>query len=113
MTQTSNRIMDEFAKLMNDAAGVAQGVKREVETAVRGQMERFLSDMDMVQREEFEAVRAMAIKAREENEALHGRVKALEAQLAGAGSKARKPAARKPGAKAASKTGSAKSAGKA
>jgi len=55
----------------------------------------------------------MAIKAREENEALHGRVKALEAQLAGAGSKARKPAAGKPAAKAASKTGSAKSAGKA
>ncbi len=119
MTQTSNRIMDEFAKLMNDAAGVAQGVKREVETAVRSQMERFLSDMDMVQREEFEAVREMATKARKENDALHGRVDALEAQLAGAGSKARKPAARKPAArkrpaaKTESKTGSAKTAGKA
>ncbi len=70
MTQTSNRIMDEFAKLMNDAAGAAQGIKREVETAVRSQMERFLGDMDIVQREEFEAVREMAVKAREENDAL-------------------------------------------
>ncbi len=118
MTQTSNRIMDEFAKLMNDAAGVAQGVKREVDTAVRSQIERFLNDMDLVQREEFEAVREMAIKARAENDKLHGRVQALEAQLAGAGSKPKKPAARKPAAKAAaakgaSKTGSAKSAGKA
>ena len=114
MTQTSNRIMDEFAKLMNDAAGVAQGVKREVETAVRSQMERFLGDMDIVQREEFEAVRDMAVKAREENDALRQNVEALEAQLAGAGSKAKKPAARKPAAaKTASKTGSAKTAGKA
>ena len=118
MTQTSNRIMDEFAKLMNDAAGAAQGVKREVETAVRGQVERFLGDMDIVQREEFEAVREMAVKAREENDALRKKVEVLEAQLAGAGPKAKKPAARKPAAgkkaagKSASKTGSAKSAGK-
>ena len=114
MTQTSNRIMDEFAKLMNDAAGAAQGVKREVETAVRSQIERFLGDMDIVQREEFEAVREMAVKAREENDALHKKVEVLEAQLAGAGPKAKKPATRKPAAaKAASKTGKAKSAGKA
>jgi len=114
MTQTSNRIMDEFAKLMNDAAGAAQGVKREVETAVRSQMERFLGDMDIVQREEFEAVREMAVKAREENDALGKKVEALEAQLAGAGPKAKKPAARKPAAaKSASKSGSAKTAGKA
>ena len=119
MTQTSNRIMDEFAKLMNDAAGAAQGVKREVETAVRSQMERFLGDMDIVQREEFEAVREMAVKAREENDALGKKVEALEAQLAGTGPKARKPAARKPAAskgaaaKNASKSGSAKTAGKA
>ena len=119
MTQTSNRILDEFAKLMNDAAGAAQGVKREVETAVRSQMERFLGDMDVVQREEFEAVREMAVKAREENDALRQKVEALEAHLAGAGPKAKKPAARKPAArkpaaaKAASKAGSAKSAGKA
>jgi BMFP domain-containing protein YqiC len=119
MTQTSNRIMDEFAKLMNDAAGAAQGVKREMETAVRSQMERFLGDMDIVQREEFEAVREMAVKAREENDALRQKVEALEAQLAGAKPKARKPAARKPAAgkaatsKAASKARSAKTAGKA
>ena len=119
MTQSSNRIMDEFAKLMNDAAGAAQGVKREVESAVRSQMERFMGDMDIVQREEFEAVREMAAKAREENDALGKKIEALEAQLAGAAPKARKPAARKPAAakraaaKGASKTGPAKSAGKA
>ena len=119
MTQTSNRIMDEFAKLMNAAAGVAQGVKREVETAVRSQMERFLGDMDIVQREEFEAVREMAVKAREENDVLRKKIEALEAQLTSAGPKAKKPAARKPAtrkaaaAKAASRSGSAKTAGKA
>jgi BMFP domain-containing protein YqiC len=81
MTQTSNRLLDEFAKLMTDAAGVAQGVRREVETAVRSQAERFLGDMDVVQREEFEAVREMAAKAREENEALRRRLDALESGL--------------------------------
>src|SRR5918997_28147 len=85
MTQTSNRVLDEFAKLMTDAAGVAQGVGREVETAVRSQAERFLGDMNLVQREEFEAVRDMAARAREENEALRRRLDALEARLAGAG----------------------------
>jgi BMFP domain-containing protein YqiC len=84
MTQTSNRVLDEFAKLMTDAAGVAQGVRREVETAVRGQAERFLGDMNVVQREEFEAVRDMAVRARDENETLRLRVQALEARL-GAG----------------------------
>ena len=82
MTQTSNRLLDEFAKLMTDAAGVAQGVRREVETAVRSQAERFLGDMDVVQREEFEVVRDMAARAREENEALRRRVDALEIRLA-------------------------------
>jgi BMFP domain-containing protein YqiC len=81
MTQTSNRLLDEFAKLMTDAAGVAQGVRREVETAFRSQAERFLSEMDIVQREEFDAVREMASRAREENESLKKRVAALEAQL--------------------------------
>ncbi len=81
MTQTSNRLLDEFAKLMTDAAGVAQGVRREVETAFRSQAERFLGEMDLVQREEFDAVRDMAARAREENEALKKRVAALEAQL--------------------------------
>jgi BMFP domain-containing protein YqiC len=81
MTQTSNRVLDEFAKLMTDAAGVAQGVRREVETAVRSQAERFLGDMDVVQREEFEAVRDMAAKARAENESLRRRLDALESRL--------------------------------
>ncbi|MGE0857239.1 MAG: accessory factor UbiK family protein, partial [Hyphomicrobiaceae bacterium] len=73
MTQTSNRIMDEFARMMTDAAGAAQGLKREVETIVRSQGERILRDMDVVSREEFEAVRAMAEKARGENERLEAR----------------------------------------
>jgi len=85
MTQTSSRLLDEFAKLMTDAAGVAQGLRREVETAVKSQAERFLGDMDVVQREEFEAVREMAARAREENEALRRRLDALEARLAGGG----------------------------
>lgn len=81
MSQSSNRILDELAKLMTDAAGAAQGVKREVEGAVRAQGERFLNSMDLVQREEFDAVMAMAQKAREENETLSQRIDALEAQL--------------------------------
>ena len=85
MTTGPNRIMDEFAKLMTDAAGAAQGVRREVETAVNAQVERFLNRMDLVKREEFEAVREMAIKARDENDALRARLDALEARLAGEG----------------------------
>src|SRR3712207_3826893 len=81
MTQTSNRVLDEFAKLMTDAAGVAQGVRREVETAVRSQAERFLGDMNVVQREEFEAVRDMAVRAREEKESLRGRIDAPGSRL--------------------------------
>ncbi len=80
MTQSSNRILDDFAKLMTDAAGVAQGMRREAETAVRAQLERLMSDMDMVQREEFEAVKEMAVLAREENERLKERIEALEAK---------------------------------
>jgi len=78
MTQTSNRIFDEMARLMNDAAGVAQGVRREFDTLFRAQAERILRDLDMVQREEFEAVKDMARLAREENEALKARIEALE-----------------------------------
>lgn len=85
MTQTSNRLLDEFAKLMTDAAGVAQGVRCEVETAVKSQAERFLGEMNVVQREEFEAVRDMAARAREENEALKQRLQELEARLAPGG----------------------------
>ena len=82
MTQTSNRLFDEMARLMGDAASVAQGVKREAETLFRTQMERFVADMDVVKREDFDVVKEMASKAREENEALKKRVEALEAQLA-------------------------------
>jgi BMFP domain-containing protein YqiC len=84
MSTGPNRILDEFAKLMTDAAGAAQGVRREVETAFRAQAERILNSMDVVQREEFEAVREMAVKAREENVRLAARIEALEAKLAGA-----------------------------
>jgi BMFP domain-containing protein YqiC len=82
MTNGPNRILDEFAKLMTDAAGAAQGVRREVETAFRAQAERLLNSMDVVQREEFEAVREMAARARDENEALLARLDGLEARLA-------------------------------
>jgi BMFP domain-containing protein YqiC len=82
MTQTSNRIFDEMARLMNDAAGVAQGVRREFDTLFRSQAERILRDLDVVQREEFEAAKEMARLAREENEALKARIVALEAKLA-------------------------------
>lgn len=93
MSTGSNRILDEFAKLVTDAAGAAQGVRREVETAFRAQAERLLNSMEFVQREEFEAVREMAAKAREENTKLAARIEALEAQLAGStSSKAEKPA---------------------
>ncbi|MBL8564134.1 MAG: accessory factor UbiK family protein [Hyphomicrobiaceae bacterium] len=81
MTQTSNRIFDELARVMTDAAGAAQGVKREVETLVRSQGERFLRDMDVVAREEFEAVKAMAEKARAENARLEARIAELERRL--------------------------------
>ena len=70
MVQTTNRFFDEVARLMNDAAGVAQGVRREFETLFRSQAERILRELAVVQREEFEAVKDMARLAREENEAL-------------------------------------------
>jgi BMFP domain-containing protein YqiC len=85
MTQTSNRFFDEVARLMNDAAGVASGVRREFDTLFRTQAERWLRDLDVVKREEFEAVKEMARLAREENEALKARMAALEAKFAGGG----------------------------
>ena len=81
MAQTSSRFFDEMAKLMNDATGVAQGVRREVDTVFRHQAERILRDIDVVRRDEFEAVSEMARIAREENEALKARLDALEARL--------------------------------
>jgi BMFP domain-containing protein YqiC len=79
MTQTTGRFFDEIGKLLTDAAGAADGVRKEVEGVVRTQAERVLSDLDIVQREEFEVVKAMAQKAREENELLKERIVALEA----------------------------------
>ena len=80
MTQTSGRFFDEIARLMNDASGVAQGVRREFETLFKTQAERLMRDLDLVKREEFEAVKDMAQLAREENEALKARIAALEAK---------------------------------
>lgn len=82
MTQTTNKLFDDFAKLMTEAAGAAEGVRRETETVIRGQAEKFLRDMNVVTREDFEAVREVAQKARQENEALAVRIAALEAALA-------------------------------
>ena len=82
MTQTTNRFFDEIARLMNDAAGVAQGVRREFDTLFRTQAERILRELEVVSRDEFETVKEMARLAREENEALKARVAALEARLA-------------------------------
>jgi BMFP domain-containing protein YqiC len=81
MVQTTNRFFDEVARLMNDAAGAAQGVRREFETLFRSQAERILRDLAVVQREEFEAVKDMARLAREENEALKSRIAELEAKI--------------------------------
>lgn len=82
MTQTTGRIFDEFARLVNDAAGVATGVKREAETLVRSQAERMLRELDVVTREEFDTVRDLASAAREESERLAARVAELEARIA-------------------------------
>lgn len=82
MPQTTSRIFDDLAKLMTDAAGAAEGVRREMQGVMKSQSERVMGAMDLVQREEFEAVKAMAVKAREENEKLTARVALLEAELA-------------------------------
>src|SRR6185312_8506079 len=79
MTQTTGKFFDELGKLITDAAGAAQGVRKEVENVMRAQGENILRELDVVQREEFEAVKAMAQKAREENEQLKARIALLEA----------------------------------
>lgn len=79
MSSSSSRILDDLGRLMTDAAGVASGVRREIDSVVKSQIERLLRDVDVVTREEFEAVRDMAVLAREENEALKARIAALEA----------------------------------
>jgi len=81
MTQYDNRLLDDVAKLFTSAAGAAQGVRQEIEAIVKGQAERLISDLDLVSREEFEAVQAMAARAREENEDLKARLEVLEAAI--------------------------------
>ena len=81
MTTTSSRFFDELAKLMSNAAGTAQGVRREIDTLVKSQVERVLNDIGAVRRDEFDVVRDMAQKAREENDRLAARVAELEAKL--------------------------------
>ena len=85
MTTTSSRFFDEIAKLMTNAAGAAQGLRREVDTLVQNQVERVINNLELVKREEFEVVRAMAQKAREENDVLALRLAALEAKTGGSG----------------------------
>lgn len=82
MNTTSSRFFDELAKLMTSATGAAQGVRKEVDTLVQGQVERVLNNMNIVKREEFDVVRDMAEKARSENERLEKRIAELEAKLA-------------------------------
>lgn len=89
MTQTSSRLLDEFARLATDAAAVAQGVRREAETTIRAQAERLMSEMNMVHRDEFEAMKEAAVRAAEDVrtltstvETLNQRIAALEAKIA-------------------------------
>ena len=79
--QQGNKFFDDVSKLMTNAMGVAQGAKTEAETAMKGLVDRWMADRNFVTREEFDAVRAMAVKAREENTALEERIAALEAKL--------------------------------
>ena len=81
MAQSSNRLLDEFARLAADVVGAAQGVRREVETVAKGQLERLLAEMEIARREEVDVLRDMVVAAREENEELRRRVTALEARV--------------------------------
>jgi BMFP domain-containing protein YqiC len=90
MSTAGNRILDDLGRLMTDAAGVASGVRREVDSIVKSQIDRLLRDADVVTREEFEAVREMAVLARDENEALKARIAALEEKLGGTEKPAKK-----------------------
>ena len=83
MPETKSRLADDLSRLFNDAAGIAGGVRREIDTLVRSQLDRLLSTMDIVTREEFEAVREMAANARAENESLARRLADLEARTGG------------------------------
>ena len=81
--QAGNKLFDDMSKLMTNAMGVAQGAKTEAETAMKGFIDRWMADRDFVSREDFDAVRAMAVKAREENAALEARIAALEGEKKG------------------------------
>ena len=86
--QSRNKFLDDMSQLMTNAMGVAQGAKTEAETAMKGFVDRWMADRDFVTREEFDAVKAMAVKAREENTALAARIAALEEALAAGKGKA-------------------------
>ena len=90
--QTDNRILDDFARLTSGMMGVAAGMRGEVEGVIKARLQALLADMDLVPREEFEVVRDMAVKAREENEALAARIDALQAALEAATTGAKKGA---------------------
>lgn len=93
--QTRNRVFDDLARVTGGALGALSGLREEVELLVRSRLERVLADMNLVSRDEFEAVQAMAAKAREENEQLAARLEALEKQLATGPKKAAAPATAK------------------
>ena len=102
MNTQSTRFFDELAKMMTNAAGAAQGIRGELDTVFRNQAERVLNELEVVQREEFDAVRDMAAKARQENDELRSKVAALEEQVAAL--VAKKPASRPRKAPAKAKT---------
>lgn len=87
MRETRGRVFDDFTRLMGDAADMAQGVRREFESVFKAQFDRWLTTLDVVTREEFEAVKEMAARARDENDKLQARLAALEAKLPGSGEK--------------------------
>jgi BMFP domain-containing protein YqiC len=89
--QTRNKILDDISQLMTNAMGVAQGARTEAETAMKGMFDRFLADRNLVNRDEFDAARAMAQKAREENDALRAEIASLTARVASLEAAGRKP----------------------
>ena len=97
--QSQNRLFDDLARVASGAAGALTGVRREIEELARQRLERYLAEADIVTRDEFDAIKAVAVRAREAQEALEARIAALEAEIA----ELKKPAPRAPGKKAAPK----------
>lgn len=95
MVQTENKFLDDLAKLATGAAGTLHGMRQEIEGMIRGRLDRILADLDLVTREEFDVVKAMAAAAREENEALRQRLDALEKAAKGTGAATKRAPARK------------------